>query len=326
MRRIIRTAIIACAVIASCALSRPLSELEASAQASAAPFTPAKNLLLIGWDGVQWNHLNELLDAGKLPNLAKLQASGALEHIKITDHKTCTKPGWAQINSGLSAKTSGIYSNAEYRPMPAGATIFERLESLSGREVFTGFIAGKSHHVGSAGPNVSFKVSGKVVSTGEGEPWYFSRAGYDIWLGDTHRKADEVGELLMGMLREYAPHNRFAIFAHFADPDSAGHKSGENSVDYENAIIACDSWLGTALARLENLKLLDDTFVVVVTDHGFDEGAKQHNNAPDAFFAVNDASREYRGGDMLDITPTILTLLGVPGATFSALPGKPLWE
>ncbi len=326
MRRIIRIAVIACAVIVSCALSRPPSNVEAIAQASAAPFTPTKNLLLIGWDGVQWNHLNELLDAGKLPNLAMLKASGALEHINITDHKTCTKPGWAQINSGLSAKASGIYSNAEYRPMPAGATICERLEDLSGSKVFTGFIAGKGHHVGSAGPNVSFKVRGKTVNTGEGEPWYFSRAGYDIWLGDTHRNADEVGGLLMGMLREYAPRNRFAIFAHFADPNSAGHKSDENSADYENAIIACDSWLGTTIARLEKFKVLDNTFVVVVTDHGFDEGAKQHNNAPDAFFAVNDASHEYHGGDMMDITPTLLALLGVPQATFAGLPGKPLWE
>ena len=326
MRRLIRTAIIACAVIASCALSRPLSTAETTAQASAIPFTPAKNLLLIGWDGVQWSHLNELLEAGKLPNLAKLKADGALAHISITDHKTCTKPGWAQINSGLSAKASGISSNAEYRPMPAGATIFERLEDLSAHAVFTGFIAGKSHHIGSAGPNVSFKVRGKAVSTGEGEPWYLSRAGFDIWLGDTHRTADEVGGLLIGMLREYAPHNRFAIFAHFGDPDSAGHRSGENSVEYEDAIIACDNWLGTITARLERLGVLEDTLVVVVTDHGFDEGAKQHNDAPDAFFAVNDARRKYHEGDMLDITPTILTLLGVPGATFSTLPGKALWE
>lgn len=326
MRRVIRTAIVACAVIAFCAPSRPLSTAETTAQASAIPFTPAKNLLLIGWDGVQWNHLNELLKAGKLPNLAKLKAEGAFEHIMITDHKTCTKPGWAQINSGLSAKSSGIYSNIKYRPMPAGATICERLEALSGRKVFTGFIAGKSHHIGSAGPNVSFKVRNRVASTGEGEPWYYARAGYDIWLGDTHRNADEVGGLLMGILREYAPHNRFAIFAHFADPDSAGHKSGESSADYENAIIACDSWLGTSIARLEKLKLLDDTLVVVVTDHGFDEGAKQHNDAPDAFFAVNDAMHKYHDGDMLDVAPTILTLLGVAGSTFSNLPGKPLWE
>jgi predicted AlkP superfamily pyrophosphatase or phosphodiesterase len=285
-----------------------------------------KNLLLIGWDGVQWNHVNELLDAGKLPNLAKLSADGAFVHTKVSDHETCTKPGWAQINTGLSAKTSGIYSNFKYRPLPAGATICERLESLSGNKVFTGFIAGKSHHIGSAGPNVSYGVRGKVVNTGEGEPWYFSRAGYDIWLGDAHRNADEVGGLLLEMLREYAPHNRFAIFTHFADPDSAGHKSGENSDDYEKAIIACDSWLGAAIARLEKQKLLDDTLIIVVTDHGFDEGAKQHNNAPDTFFAVNEAEHKYHDGDMMDIAPSILTLLDVPEASFSALPGKPLWE
>ncbi len=326
MRKIIRIAIIACAVIASCALSRPPADVEAMAQASAAPYTPAKNLLLIGWDGVQWNHLNELLDAGKLPNLAKLKANGALVHIVITDHKTCTKPGWAQINSGLAAKVSGIYSNAEYRPMPKGATICERLEVISDRKVFTGFIAGKSHNVGSVGPNVSFTVNGKTVNTGEGEPWHFSRAGYDVWLGDTPRNADEVGRLLIGMLREYAPHNRFAIFAHFADPDSAGHKSGENSAEYGNAIITCDAWLGTVTARLEKLKLLDETLLVVVTDHGFDEGKKQHNDAPDAFFAVNDTAHKYQSGAMLDVAPTILNLLGVPEATFSTLPGKPLWE
>jgi predicted AlkP superfamily pyrophosphatase or phosphodiesterase len=326
MPRAIRLLVIASVILASCALSHPPSNAETSAQSSPAHFTPAKNLLLIGWDGVQWNHVNDLINAGKLPNLAKLKNAGAFAHTMVTDHETCTKPGWAQINSGLPAKVSGIYSNSKFRPMPSGATICEKLEALTGHEVFTCFIAGKSHHLGSLGPNVNIPFRKKTQSTGEGEPWYYSRAGYDEWFGDTHRTADEVGGLLLETLREYAPHNSFAIFAHFGDPDSAGHKSGENSSEYEKAIEDCDVWLGTILARLEKLKVLDNTLVVVVTDHGFDEGMKQHSDAPDTFFAANDAAHKYHNGDMMDIAPTILTLLGVPETSFSDLPGKPLWQ
>jgi len=278
-------------------------------------FIPKKNLLLIGWDGVQYEHLKELLSAGKLPNLSKLIAEGSFVKISITDHATDTKSGWTQIATGLPAKDSGVFSNREFRPFPKGASIFEKLEALSQGAIFTGFVAGKSHNLGSLGPGVRFeKRRGRRAETsGEGEPWHFAKGSFDLWFGDQQREAREVGEILTSMLVQYGRNNPFAIFAHFADPDSAGHKFGENSAEYEQAIIACDEWLGITIKTLQRLNLLRKTLIVVTTDHGFDEGQKSHKNAPVSFFAINDKSRRYSDGDMKEIAPTILELLEAAG-------------
>ena len=270
---------------------------------------PAKNLLLLGWDGVQWNHLQELLAAGKLPHLAKLQAEGSFAHALVSDHATDTKSGWVQICSGLPASESGTHSNSDYRPLPPGATLFERLERRSGGAVFTCFVAGKSHHLGSLGPGVSFLKRRRLANSGEGEPWFHTRAGFDQWFGDQHREAGEVGHLLLNVLRQYGRYNRFAIFAHFADPDTMGHAHGENSPEYAEAIITCDRWLGEVAAMLQQHGLLEDTVVAVVTDHGFDEGAQQHWHAPDIFFAANRPELALSNGDMRDIAPVLLRLV-----------------
>lgn len=42
-----------------------------------------RNVILISWDGVQRNHMQELLKAGKLPNLSQLIKEGALTEIYI---------------------------------------------------------------------------------------------------------------------------------------------------------------------------------------------------------------------------------------------------
>jgi len=284
-----------------------------------APFIPKKNLLLIGWDGVQYAHLKEMLSAGKLPNLSKLIADGSFVKITITDHATDTKSGWTQIVTGLPAEESGVFSNKNFRPFPKGSSVFEKLEELSQGVIFTGFVAGKNHNLGSLGPNIKFNKGGRgrTQSSGFGEPWHFAKGSFDLWFGDLHREADEVGKILTLMLVQYGQHNPFAIFAHFADPDTAGHKFGENSSQYEQAIIACDEWLGVTIKTLHRLNILEKTLIVLTTDHGFDEGQKSHKNAPECFLAVNDKSHRYSDGDMKQIAPTILELLEVPGTAVS---------
>jgi hypothetical protein len=310
MRNLARAAIIALALLVSCAGG--ISQRPAAAPPAYQPtsFKLQSNLLVVGWDGVQWNHLQELLQAGLLPNLAALQQKGALVSLEITDHNTDTKAGWTEINTGLPASVTGVQSDLEFMPIPAGKTIYERLEVLTGGTVFTGFVSGKSHNLGSAA----------------GEPWYFARAAFNEWHGDKARNADEVGPILLGMLDEQTPAGRFAIFAHFSDPDSAGHSNGENSAEYTAAIIKCDEWLGTVRAKLGQMGLAGNTIIAVTTDHGFNEGLKSHGGATTAFFAANDQAHIYHSGNQLDIAPTLLTLLGVPKTKFSDMPGTPLWE
>lgn len=40
--------------------------------------SPFSRVLLVGWDAADWNVIHPLLDAGKLPTLARLVAEGAI--------------------------------------------------------------------------------------------------------------------------------------------------------------------------------------------------------------------------------------------------------
>jgi arylsulfatase A-like enzyme len=103
---------------------------------------------------------------------------------------------------------------------------------------------------------------------------------------------------------------RFFIFVHFAEIDQKGHKFGENSTEYNKAMVSCDKYTGKIIDKLKKLKLFDNTLIYITADHGFDEGMKSHKNAPFVFLVTNDKTVN-RDGYRVDITPTILYRLGV---------------
>ncbi|MCX8126869.1 MAG: alkaline phosphatase family protein, partial [Dehalococcoidia bacterium] len=106
-----------------------------------------RNIILIGWDGAQRNHIKECLDRNELPNLKRLTSAGALVAIDIT-RVTDTKAGWAQILTGYEPETTGVFSNSRYQPIPKGYTVFERLENFFGKDdIVTVAVIGKKGNV-----------------------------------------------------------------------------------------------------------------------------------------------------------------------------------
>ncbi len=214
-------------------------------------YIPQKNLLLIGWDAVQWNHLHELLADGRLPHIKRFST---LVRTEITDHATSTKPGWTQIVTGLSAKKSGVLSNERFRPFPQRSCLFDILERVSDGQVMTAFLAGKDHNLGSLGPGVKWiDAQGKPTSIRDGEPWYYARRSFDLWWGDADRCHREVGALALDLLDRYGKHNRFAFFIHFADPDQKGHKFGENSRNTHRLLLTVMRNWDSSRTNLRNL-------------------------------------------------------------------------
>lgn len=285
------------------------------------------SVIVISWDGVQREHLQQLLDAGRLPNLARLAAEGAFIPMEVTNHKTDTKAGHTEMLTGYGPDVTGVYNNAKYGAIPAGLSIFERVEDAFGDDgITTVFLTGKSHHIGSL-PAGRRKVKGKKKKKAmqPAEPWNIARKNIDVWDGDKSRHADEVGALAFGHLNEYKK-KRFLFFIHFSDPDHAGHKFGENSAEHEKAIILCDTWLGKLRGELAELGIDGRTALLVTTDHGFDEGARSHKNAPHIWLAANRKSN-VKSADQMDVAPTVLKLFGVDTKSAKPpLPGKPLVE
>jgi arylsulfatase A-like enzyme len=135
------------------------------------------------------------------------------------------------------------------------------------------------------------------------------------------------------MLAPVNPHHPYAMpegFERIADPDEEGVGDGERTWrDYLNSLHYSDAALGLLVAALEREGLMDDTVLVVVTDHG--EAFHQHRgnyNHPLMIYEENVRVPALfygpgiipQGAEMesvtrhIDVMPSILDLLGVPDA------------
>ena len=253
-----------------------------------------KNIVLIGWDGAQLNHVKECLGRGELPNIKKLSAEGAFVEMQVTGHQTETEPGFAQILTGYKAETSGVRGNENYKVIPKGYTVFERLEDHFGHDKFvTVALVSKGNRLNYNSPDWPYYNAGQAADV------------FQNGLGDDRM----VAEKAKALLEEYKD-KPFFFFLQFAAPDRNGHAFGENSQEYNNALISCDKLTGEVIQELKGLRLYDKTIIYVTADHGFDEGQKGHGYAPYVFMATNDP-RRIRQGYQSDVTPTILDRFGV---------------
>lgn len=282
-----------------------------------------KNVILIGWDGTQRNHLFELLNRSMLPNLQALIDQGAIVNTTVSDHRTDTKSGWTQILTGYRWFRTGIYSNwIWFHAIPAGYTIPERFQAQFGKDnVKTAFIAGKEEEM-----EVEDGSASAANGTYTHEALYGNLPESLDFVNVGERQANAVGSLALQFLQNNSENHFFAFF-HFSDPDEAGHNQnggGENSVLYENAIVRCDNWLGRIRSELDALNLTQDTLIYVTADHGFDEGGYTHYKSFYSFLATNDG-RVIRNGDEVDVAPTVYFGLGMWGTNFQPiLDGYPM--
>lgn len=283
--------------------------------------TTPKYVLLIGWDGAQRNHVNECLSRSELPNLQALIGEGSKTDVDITG-TTDTKAGWTQILTGYFPEVTGVYSNSKYQAIPAGLSIFERLEKYYGDDnIFTAAVIGKKDHVDNSPPQkIAYKtgdnLQGGTVLTERGKqylqipakPYYYTSQNMDSWENGLVQN-NTVGQHAVDLLSRHKGELCF-YFIHFAEVDTNGHAYGENSNEYNDALISCDYWLGKIVAILKELGMYDNTLIYVTADHGFNEGLKNHSNAPNVFLVTND-SHAMASGWRQDITPTIMDRLGI---------------
>lgn len=60
----------------------------------------------------------------------------------------------------------------------------------------------------------------------------------------------------------------YILFVQFDYPDAAGHKYGYGTADYLKAITETDRWSGIILQAVKDAGWLDDSLVILTTDHG----------------------------------------------------------
>jgi hypothetical protein len=313
-----------------------------------------RNIILVGWDGAQRNHVKECLARNELPNLKKLSDEGKLVEIDV-EGTTDTKAGWSQIMTGYYPTVTGVYSNGRYQPIPKGMSIFERLEKRFGPDEFvTVAVIGKKGHCGEIDPpkKIRLDAEGKSTEAADadkkpvqpgagkkpvgtiieengvkyrfipGSPYYNMYTALEVWEFGL-MEDEKVGTRAIELLEKYKD-KPFFFFVHFASVDHQGHKFGENSKEYTGALISNDKWTGKIIQTLKDLDLYDKTLVYVTADHGFDEDKTGHSNAPYVFLATNDKG-VMRNGLRQDVAPTILERFGLDLAKIEPrLDGVPL--
>ncbi len=294
---------------------------------------PQFSVLAIGWDGSRRQTIERLLSEGRLPNLKELIEQGTYIKANVGEARSDTKAGWTQIFTGYSAATTGVHSNRDYQPIPAGLTIFERLKGRYGDGIHTLFLSGKINNIGARGPHKicincksrfddtrrkthywdedspapTRKGAPKQFAERSGEPYYNALKALDVYRnelggGDNVLKA-AIAEL---QAREGKP---YFAFIHFEEPDEQGHLFGEASQEYIKALEDNDRRLKELLDFAHEHAGERELKIYVLSDHGFDERQNSHRNAPETFWVAG--SKDVRGpADRRDFTPTLLELYG----------------
>jgi arylsulfatase A-like enzyme len=259
-----------------------------------------RNVILIGWDGAQRDHVNECLADRQLPNLRRLIDRGVFVNIDV-EGVTDTTAGWTQILTGYLPDITGVFSNNVYQPVPRGLSIFERLEEHFGADRFvTVAVISKEADIGWVDP--------PQEPLTPGSPYYNMYTALEVWEYGL-QEDQRVGTRTLELLRRYKD-EPFFFFVHFSEVDEAGHTFGENSQQYTNALISSDVWTGRIIEEVNTLSLSDKTQIYVTADHGFDEGGTRHVDAPYVFLVTSNKA-VIRPGRRQDVTPTILEAFGL---------------
>ncbi len=326
------------------------------------------NAVIITWDGTSSKYMDRYLNDGSLVNTLRVLETGYRQKVRLTSHRTSTDPGLSTIESGYGPEIHGIFYNMWGEgtlklSIPDGLTIPERLKAEFGDTVKTGlnFAWALTHDINWTYINQA-PTRGSIYDNSMSEIDHLMVPANLSWLPDdpetraaAYSGYNEEWELYKTPLVtagyqaqkavEWIPtvqNDRFYLRVHFTQPDQEGHGYGETSAEYKEAMIACDDGVGLILDALEDANLLDETLVMVGTDHGMHGTGHNAGPWPDVIDNLNElvyviSHTSVRHEESIpvsqqDITPTVLATMGVdlspltPAYNDDHDTGIPFWE
>lgn len=125
---------------------------------------PRQRVLLIGWDGADWQHINPLLDAGKMPTLERLVNHGVMGNL-ATMQPVLSPMLWNTIATGKTPDHHGICGFMEPDPVNGGSRPITSL-SRKGKAIWNIFSQSglTSNVVGWWASHPAEPIRGTVVS------------------------------------------------------------------------------------------------------------------------------------------------------------------
>ena len=303
-----------------------LALLGAALSAHAADHSHRK-ALLIGVDGMQYERLLEAIDQGTAPNIASLQLGksyvGGIMGSQ-TQAPTNSGPGWATMLTGTWVDRHGVQNNgSSWRSL--ADSVFKQIKRADPMRRTASIVSW-----GTINDNFANDIANGYV--------------------DLALKCHDVDQCVADAASQELEHaDPDFVFAHFDEPDLAGHSHGFTA-PYQDAIQGVDAQVGQVLAALKRRQHAhpdEDWLVIVAPDHGrvmpsgYGHG-DQTLSEKTTFIAINKPANAqlttpvvrsstdpldnlYGHASQADITPTILKHLGVPlDMTGHRMDGLPL--
>jgi arylsulfatase A-like enzyme/Tfp pilus assembly protein PilF len=292
------------------------------AAAACRPAPPRPNVLIVTIDTLRADRVGCYgFGLARTPTIDGL----AHEGVRCTDAASVapiTMPSHTSIMTGLYPPAHGVRDNGAYALGDGVTTLAERLKA-AGYETHAFVSAAVLDHVYNLVQG--FDTYDDDLSAEDSPPLFMIRdrpgprtadrvlGWLDQWLGQTSRRP-------------------FFTWVHFYDPHQPYEAKGNDlyllPTPYDREIAVADRSLGRIIDRLRTAGVLDDTIVVLTADHG--ESLDEHGEKTHGLF-IYDATihvplvwrypRALPSGSTygdpvrsVDIVPTLLTLLDLPGA------------
>lgn len=357
----------------------------------------AKRLLVIGWDGADWQVIRPLIDQGKMPHLQSVIEGGVMGNFSSMN-PMISPMLWTTMATGKPPHKHGICGFTEPDPHSENG---RRLTGSTSRKckAFWNILTQnkiKNHVVGWYAGHPSEPIDGVCVSERFAKAYQNLNLGWPVPAGSVHPKELEstlaeirvhpeqmalehlisfvpdaasidqkrdrrlqtlaknisqcaTNQAVTTWIMETQPWEVVATYFNTIDlvshtfmyfhPPKLDHVSDQFFQLYKNVVNETYRFHDLMLGRLLELAGEECT-VIIVSDHGYQSGNNRplvtpadpagaiQWHRPHGIFAAKGAGIKQDelvfGGRILDLTPTILTLMGLPVADDMA--GRPLLQ
>jgi len=287
--------------------------------------TNKKNLLFVYLEGLERTYFNEDVFPGLAPNLAALEAKSlSFSDIRQVFNTEWTIAGMVATQCGVPMFTpaQGNTMNAYDQFMPNAVCLGDILDGNGYQVEFLG------------GGDLDFAGKGKFLqshgfdeTTGrdDHEKESFSEDQYNGWGLYDDALLDVAFEDFTELSKQKDPFSLFILTLDTHQPRGHVSKSCEGrqyqdgSNPLLNAVYCADRLVTDFVAKVRATPYADDTLIIIVSDHVSMNGtaSKLLETAPrrNLFMIIDPTATSpkivERPGSPLDVTPTILSLLGV---------------
>ncbi|MCV7383400.1 alkaline phosphatase family protein [Mycolicibacter longobardus] len=271
----------------------------------------AEHVLLIGVDGVNLSKILEYAyneDSG----FKTAMDQGITGAASLTNHTTISGPSWSTILTGVWDDKHGVINNL-FRPevYTQWPSVFNLIE-YNKPEIDTTIISNWDYlnQLADAG---NYPVDNNVFVPFE-----------DSWANTDELVTALTIARIMGTLDNPDDISSF-LFSYQVQADEAGHSFGGGSEEYMQAVINLGANIQQILAAIAYVRAEtgDDWSIILTTDHGHQQSLGfghgfQSPNETTSFVIFDRAGDDATDGSQnlsystADITPTILSLFGIP--------------